>query len=883
MKINPFLLFFLFFCGTILSQRKISIVGTIVNENQRPIPDIDIFLKNNNVTSTILAFSVTNELGQYKFDYIASGDTLFIETSSLQYQSQLKKIPIKKENTFIINFQLRERIEELEEVEIIASPKITVRNDTTVFNLNMILNGRERVVEEILQKLPGVEIDDRGRIKYKNKDVVNVLLDGDNLFNGNYTVGTKRINASHIKGVEAIENFERNSLLQGLSENDQVALNIKFGDGVSLSGDSEMAYANGNRISLNTTAITISKSVKGFGIVSFNSIGNKISNSNFDATDFIDRLLEQHSNGLDSPSYIGNNNNLFPTNNSISNREVFGSLNFLPKLSKTETLRINLNGLSDKSLERNTSLTLIGNNTDSLLRIFERNTDLVKPSYFNTSLFYEKYTSASTSWSTNFNFSKLNNERQLLGIRNDLEQRENTVLKDIFLSNNSLFTHKINDKSALSMEAVMAFSEKPETLKLFSGINLENYSSIPETNNQQSVNSKKQQLRILNSYYHKIGEFDKLNLNLNFTYLNNSLLSKLFDPYENIAFENNLDYKVVLPELMIDYLYKHSKLTLRPILISKLYSFNYINQTYSTASKGSEFLLDAGFHLKFDINKRHSLLATINHKNEIPDEKKLYDNFILSSNRILQDNEISFENSTNNRIGLNYNYENLTKDINANFGFAYKKEQNVHLPYNLANDLILVIRNRVQNNVTENRVWNLNFSQYFSPLRSTIRFKGIYGNSNYTNFLNESSLRLNKMKTVEALLSIGTSFIGKFLFGNNLNYSKNIFFTQGTSGFTNEALTNKLNISYVPNNNFRIESSIDYYVPNLNNGENNSWTLNSSLQYINKKKNFTYTLEGRNLFNQSQIGNIKNTDFSTTITSESVFDRLVIVRINFRY
>ena len=188
-----------------------------------------------------------------------------------------------------------------------------------------------------------------------------------------------------------------------------------------------------------------------------------------------------------------------------------------------------------------------------------------------------------------------------------------------------------------------------------------------------------------------------------------------------------------------------------------------------------------------------------------------------------------------------------------------------------------------QGNVSENRIWNLSFLKYISVLRSTIRFNSSYNNSNYINFLNGSEMRYNKMELLNTNLAIGTSFIGKFLFGNNLTYTQTKFSRPNFQGFINQGIMNKFDITYVPNDNLRIDTYINYIIPNLNNSQNNTLTFNSSITYQNKKKTISYILEGRNLLNQSQIGNIKNTDFSTTITSESLFDRLILFAVNFKY
>ncbi len=884
MKTFFLLAFCALFCETALSQKEVSIMGTITDEYNAPLPYIDVLLKTNDSLPLVVAFAITDDYGRFKIIHQTKSNGLLLETSSLVHETVTREIKIDKKTVhLVLNLQLKERLEELDEIEVTATPRVIVRNDTTIFNVEKLTNGTERVVEEILRKLPGVVIDDYGRLKFKGKEVKNVLLDGDNLFGGNYTIGTKRINASHIKGIEAIENFEENSLLQGLSENDEVALNLKFGEGVSLSGDAELTYANGNRFSTNTTGIEVSQRFKGFATFSFNTIGNNLNDANFDATGFLDKVREQHSNGLAAPSYIGSNNSLLPNNNSTSNNELFGSLNLLPKLSDTETLRLNIDALSDRSLERTTSLTLIGNRTENQVRIEEANSNLIKPLYFNSSIFFQKFSSVDNSWSTNFKFSKLKNERQLLGILNDEEQGENTLFKELYLYNNTSYTHRIDDRSAIKVDGLAVFSEKPERLTLFSGIDFSTNTPIEDTYNTQTVYSKKQQVQIINNYFRKFGRMDKFNLKLNLMYFDNSLSSRLTHTNDSTAFENGIDYKVFFPEIATDYFFKKKNLSIRPMLKAKVYSYSYNDKLVYATHNDSEILIDASIRLKYELNNKNYISSQLEHLNEIPKEENLYTNFILRSNRILENNILNFDKRTSNTFNLYYRYDDLVKNTNIGLGFRFEKEDNSYLSSNNINNYIAVVTNILQDNGSENRILDFSFLKYVSALRSTIRLTTFYNNSNYYNFFNESDLRYNKSELLNATLGVGTSFIGKFLFANNFTYTTTDYSGQGFVGFKNQEIKNKFEITYVPSDYFRVNTSAEYLIPNVHDSGNRTLMLNTSVTYQNKKRTISYIMEGRNLLNQTLVGNIKNTDFSTKITSESLFDRLILLTINFKY
>src|SRR5690606_18044811 len=97
------------------------------------------------------------------------------------YEQTLTIDKPKKEKTYSFAFVLIKMEEyELEEVVIIGKKKrFEVKEDTISFNISRYINGSERKIEEVINKLPGIELNERtGEIKYKGKSIETVTLDG---------------------------------------------------------------------------------------------------------------------------------------------------------------------------------------------------------------------------------------------------------------------------------------------------------------------------------------------------------------------------------------------------------------------------------------------------------------------------------------------------------------------------------------------------------------------------------------------------------------------------------------------------------------------------------------------------------------------------------
>ena len=93
-------------------------------------------------------------------------------------------------------------------------------------------NGTEKKLEDVLKKLPGVEIDSNGEIEVEGKKVQKVLVEGKEFFDGDSKVATQNIPASAIDKVQVLKNYNEVSSMKGVTNNeDNIAINIKLKEG----------------------------------------------------------------------------------------------------------------------------------------------------------------------------------------------------------------------------------------------------------------------------------------------------------------------------------------------------------------------------------------------------------------------------------------------------------------------------------------------------------------------------------------------------------------------------------------------------------------------------------------------------------------------------
>ena len=102
------------------------------------------------------------------------------------------------------------------------------RGDTTIYTVDSFITGEERKLKDILTKLPGFAIDDEGKLKFKNKEVAKILVEGEDLFADKVGLLMESFPAHVLAEVQAVENDPKNKLLAGMSLENETIINLKL-------------------------------------------------------------------------------------------------------------------------------------------------------------------------------------------------------------------------------------------------------------------------------------------------------------------------------------------------------------------------------------------------------------------------------------------------------------------------------------------------------------------------------------------------------------------------------------------------------------------------------------------------------------------------------
>src|SRR5690606_3209715 len=120
----------------------------------------------------------------------------------------------------------------LEGVEIVYEMPVSIKGDTIVYNADSFTSGTERKLEDVLKKLPGVEVDDDGNITVEGKGVSKLMVEGKDFLDGDTKLEVKNIPANAVDKVQVLRNYNEVDQLRSVTDNqDNLAMNIKLKDG----------------------------------------------------------------------------------------------------------------------------------------------------------------------------------------------------------------------------------------------------------------------------------------------------------------------------------------------------------------------------------------------------------------------------------------------------------------------------------------------------------------------------------------------------------------------------------------------------------------------------------------------------------------------------
>ncbi len=228
-----FLSALLLFFSININAQKNSIAGAVTDSIGIGLPAASIALMQAQ-DSVLSSFGITDNEGRFEIKRVIAGDYL-MQVTYVGYETKWLPVEItettgKKDVGRII---LSPASETLNEVEVKAEHvPLSMRNDTLIYNADAFKTQPGSVVEDLLKKLPGVEVERDGTIRAQGETVQNVLVDGKEFFGNDPKIATKNLPADAVDQVEVFDKKSDMAEFTGIEDGrDTKTINLELKDG----------------------------------------------------------------------------------------------------------------------------------------------------------------------------------------------------------------------------------------------------------------------------------------------------------------------------------------------------------------------------------------------------------------------------------------------------------------------------------------------------------------------------------------------------------------------------------------------------------------------------------------------------------------------------
>ncbi len=869
--------------------------GFIQDEKKNPLEMANIMAVNT-ATKAMDSYGITNDKGKFQLT-LKPNTSYSIKISYLGMKS--KEIAITTQSTNIVqNIVMDDAGIELEGVEIVREMPVSIKGDTIVYNADSFKSGTEKKLEDVLKKLPGVEVNADGEIEVEGKKVSKLMVEGKDFFDGDTKLGVKNIPADAIDKIQVLRNYNEVSALKGL-ENDQdnVAMNIKlkegkknfwFGDVTAGTGVGEVD----SRYIINPKLFYYSPQYSINLITNFNNIGELplTAQDYFKFTGGFKNMMKKGGSNFNvSSNDLGIS--ILRNNRAKEIETKFGATNFAYSITK----KWNISGFgilsaSKTDLETKSQTTILDSgNEQKRDELTHQKNNL---GLFKLSSTYKPNDKFQFDYDILTKLSKQNEDTNLL--------RESVVNNVSALE--TILTNKKQDPTSINQDLSLYYTQSDKNIFAFEmqhlyqdenpfynanlrtqPFDLAGYTSGQarnDLNQDRFVKTNKVDAKL--DYYYMVTPKSNINITLGNTFsyqdfnshifqiLDNGTKNDLNDPGNN----NQVKYNFNDAFLGIHYKILAGKFTLTPGV--SVHTYNMKNTQSGTDYSQNFIKVLPDFFALYQIKKSETLTYNFALSNDFTDINQLASGYVLSDYSSLFRGNRYLENATSQVHSLRYFKYNMFNFENIFANATYTKKV----------DAIKTKANFEGINQSS--------SPYNSNLADeTFTGMGNYGRSflkNYKASVN-ASFNWSKFNNIQNnVLATTESFSQSYTVRASTNYKNfpNIEFGynalinkySGSTFYTDKPFA-RLDYYFLDSFSFVSEYEFYHYYNGNKTVDNEYDFLSASLIYQKKDSKWEYKIAATNLLNTKYLNDDSFSQFSTRVSQYTVQPRYIIFSMKY--
>lgn len=892
---NKTLFIFAFLFTSICFSQSVRFDGFIQDEQKNPLEMANIMAVNT-ATKAMDSYGITNDKGKFQLT-LKPNTSYSIKVSYLGMKS--KEIAVSTQSANIVqNIVMDDAGIELQGVEIVREMPVSIKGDTIVYNADSFKSGTEKKLEDVLKKLPGVEVNADGEIEVEGKKVSKLMVEGKDFFDGDTKLGVKNIPADAIDKIQVLRNYNEVGALKGLgNDQDNVAMNIKlkegkknfwFGDVTAGTGVGELD----SRYIINPKLFYYSPKYSINVITNFNNIGELplTAQDYFKFTGGFKNMMQKGGSNFNiSSNDLGIS--ILRNNRAKEIETKFGATNFAYSVTK----KWNISGFgilstSKTDLETKSQTTILESRDEQKRE--EETHQKNNLGLFKLSSTYKPNDKFQFDYDILTKLSKQNEDTDLL--------RESVVNNVSTLE--TILTGKKQDPTSIKQDLSLYYTQSDKNIFAFEmqhlyqdenpfynanlrtqPFDLTGYTSGQERNDlNQDRFVKTNKLDAKLDYYYMVTPKSNINITLGNTFSYQDFNSHIFQMLDNGDRndlndpDNNNKVNYNFNDVFLGFHYKilAGKFTLTPGV--SVHSYNMKNTQLGTDYSQNFIKVLPDFFALYQIKKAETLTYNFSLTNDFTDINQLAAGFVLSDYSSLFRGNRLLENATSQVHTLRYfkynmfNFENIfanatyTKKVDAiktSADFTGINQSSSPYNSNLADET---------------------FSGMGNYGRSFLKNYKASGNASF-NWSKFNNIQNNELATTESFVqsyTIKASTNYKNMPNIEFGYNALINKYSGTTYYTDKPFAR---LDYYFLNSFSFVSEYEFYhYYNGNKTVDNEYDfLSASLIYQKKNSKWEYKLSATNLLNTKYLNDDSFSQFSTRVSQYTVQPRYIMFSMKY--
>ncbi|MGG7034098.1 MAG: carboxypeptidase regulatory-like domain-containing protein [Flavobacterium sp.] len=875
--------------------QNIRFEGFIQDTSKNPLETANVIAINLG-TKSMDAYGITNNKGKFSLVLNAKA-TYEISVSFMGYKTKMISIVTSGEN-IVRNVILEQGAIDLDGVEIVREMPVSIKGDTIVYNADSFKSGTERKLEDVLKKLPGVEVDADGGIKVEGKSVSKLMVEGKDFFDGDTKLGVKNIPADAIEKVQVLRNYNEIGALKGLENNEEnVAMNIKLKEGKKnfwfgdVNAGLGVAREDGRYV-VNPKLFYYSPKYSVNVIGNLNNIGEMPLTAR-DYFSFTGGFRNFMRKGGSSFNVVSNDLGISMMRNNQA-KEIdtkFGATNFAYNVNKAWRL----SGFG------------IASSTNTDMETVTQNTILASGDKQNSyELAHQKTNLGLMKFSSTYKpDEKLQFDYDILAKRSQQDENNDLLRQSVVggvKTEEVIYTQKAQKPTSINQNLGLYYTQSEKNVFVFEMQHLYqdenpfynanlmtqpfNFSGYVPGQNRNDINQnrfvKTNKVDAKLDYYYMVTSKSNINLtfgnvfshqNFNsniFQMLDNGTRNDLTNPENN----NNVNYGFNDSFVGLHYKMLTGKFTFTPGV--SFHYFNMDNEQLNSHYKQNFTRLLPDFYALYQIKKSETLTYTFSYTNDFTDINQLVSGYVLSNYNSLFRGNRALENATSQQHSLRYfkynmfNFENISGNISYNRKVNAVKTNAVFdginqtsTPYNsnLADEVLSGFGSYGRSFLRDYKASasaSLNYSK-FNNIQNSVQASTESYTQNYTL---KASTNYKSLPNLEAGYTLTVN-----------NYNHNTFFTK--QPFL------KLDYYFLKSFSFVSDYNFYHYYNSVKTINNQYDFLNASLIYQKKDSKWEYKLAATNLLNTKTLNSDSFSQFSTSVSQYTVQPRYVIFSLKY--